>query len=251
MLPAKSQEKFDTLKIAADTMPRICAHVANGGSMIDLCELWAVPYGHVLEWINASDARFQLYQKSLNAQMYWAIDRILKELKALGTVDIGEIFDEHGGLKKMADIPADVRRCIAGVESIEVFEGVGKDREYIGDLKKIKMYDKIRALELMGKKFAMFIDRAQVDLTNKSLEDLIAESMRPAPIDVTPGPDDSAGKNVAMQKSEPQTTTPGEAGGVAHSEGPIPPALQKNDENPSVAGSQPPSPDPQIYHGKE
>lgn len=157
-------------------MRRICEHVSSGGSLLELCNLWGVPFGALISWVNENDERARLYDRALQAQLYWGIDRVLDELKRIATVDISLAYTEHNTLKPLAEIPEDVRRAIVAVETEELFDGVGKEREMIGYTKRIKVADKIKSLELMGKKFAMWIDRVRTD-TAKSLEDLIAESL--------------------------------------------------------------------------
>lgn len=177
-------ETTKTVMMNPGTMAEICDHMANGGSMIDKCKAWNVPYGRIMTWINSDPERADQYSKSLIAQMYWAIDRVLKELNHIGTVDLSDAYNDRGALKRIQDIPEDIRRCIAGVETDEIWDGVGKDRTWIGYTKKIKLFDKIKALELIGKKFAMFVDRTRVDIHDKTLEDLVNESMAPEVIDV-------------------------------------------------------------------
>ena len=198
-------ETTKTVMMNPGTMTEICDHMANGGSMIDKCKAWNVPYGRIMTWINSDTERAEQYSKSLVAQMYWAIDRVLKELNHIGTVDLSGAYDGHGKLKDIQDIPEDIRRCIAGVETDEIWDGVGKDRECIGHTKKIKLFDKIKALELIGKKFAMFVDRTRVDIHDKTLEDLVNESMAPEVIDVealpTPPP-------LSMQQTDQNQNRP-------------------------------------------
>ena len=53
---------------------------------------------------------------------------------------------------------------------VDYFEGAGEDREFAGYVKKYKLTDKLRAIELMGRHFGMFKDKVelsgQVDTTN-------------------------------------------------------------------------------------
>ena len=88
-------------------------------------------------------------------------DRVLKEIEYLATVDIGKAYDEKGQLLPIKDIPEEVRRAIAGVEVFEEFEGFGKDRIQIGETKKMKTYDKNKALELAGRHFKMYTDKVE------------------------------------------------------------------------------------------
>lgn len=206
MLPDIIKDKIITLAATPDTLTRICSHVANGGSMIDLCKLWGVPYGVMLEWINDDDDRYKIYQRALSAQMYWAIDTVLRELKNIGTLDLAEAYGADGKLKQIHDMPEHVRHSISSVKTFEEFEGTGQNREFVGYVKEIKIFDKIKALELIGKKFAMFIERSQVDINQKSLEELITESMKPdaIPAEVIP-PEQPAGTDAAARPATPPT----------------------------------------------
>jgi len=87
---------------------------------------------------------------------------VLRELLSLATVDLSLAYDENGNLKQIHDIPPEVRKAIAGVETY--YERVGKDEEGNPDLctvKKLKFWDKTRALELLGRHLKLFTDRLE------------------------------------------------------------------------------------------
>ena len=86
-------------------------------------------------------------------------DKVVLELGRIGLADPLGIFDaKTGGLKDMAEIPEDLRRCIASIEVEELFEGNGKDREMIGYVKKVKFWDKPKALEILARYFKILVD---------------------------------------------------------------------------------------------
>lgn len=85
-------------------------------------------------------------------------DVVLRELLRIATSDISQAFDGRG-LKPLHEIPEDLRRCISGVDSEAIFEGAGRDRTHIGDLQKVKLWDKTKALELLGKHLVLFTDK--------------------------------------------------------------------------------------------
>lgn len=89
-------------------------------------------------------------------------ENIIAELARIALSDIGEMFNEDGTMKPLHEIPEDTRRAIAGVDVDELFEGRGEEREHIGFTKKLKMWDKNKALELLGKSLKMWTDKLEV-----------------------------------------------------------------------------------------
>ena len=80
-------------------------------------------------------------------------------IKARGNIaffDIAECYTEDGNLKNIHDIPKETRLALAGLESEEIFAGRGDDRVFIGHAKKIKSWDKNRALEALEKHFGLY-----------------------------------------------------------------------------------------------
>lgn len=143
-----------------DTLNTIVDAVANGGSLLDLCSTWNVRYSDIIQWIYKEEDRKIWYENAIRARGEWFIQRVLKEIRDIGTVDLRDAYDDAGCLKDVKDIPADVAASIARIEVFEECQGTGKDRKYIGRTKKVIFNDKIKALELIGKNFYMFVDRA-------------------------------------------------------------------------------------------
>jgi len=89
-------------------------------------------------------------------------DDVLRELLALATVDTSLAYDANGKLLPIREMPADLRRAIAGVEVFEEFEGHGEDRVKVGEVIKVKFWSKEKALELLGRHLKMFTDKFEV-----------------------------------------------------------------------------------------
>lgn len=87
------------------------------------------------------------------------VDRVLKELARVGFVDIAKAYDTRGNLLPVAEMPASVRRAVSSIKVFEEFEGFGEDRVKVGEVRELKIFDKIKALELIGKHLGMFIER--------------------------------------------------------------------------------------------
>ena len=92
------------------------------------------------------------------SQLEITAERILCELARIGFSDLSQIFAEDGTLLPIHEMPEDARRVLAGIEVEELFEGRGESRERVGTLRKVKAWDKVRALELLGKHRRLFAD---------------------------------------------------------------------------------------------
>lgn len=104
-------------------------------------------------------------------------DDILRELLRLARVDIGEAFTEGGALKPLHEMPEDVRRCIAGIEVEDVWDGDSQSGRFkCGELRKVKFWPKVQCLELLGKHLGLFRERVEVE-GKLSLEQLVLESL--------------------------------------------------------------------------
>ncbi len=74
----------------------------------------------------------------------WVLNRLADEACA----DLGELYDENGGLKPVADWPLIWRQgLVAGLDVDEEF----KDGEKLGQVTKVKLSDRIKRIELIGK----------------------------------------------------------------------------------------------------
>jgi len=106
---------------------------------------------------------------------------VLRELFKLANVDLSAAYDEFGNLKPIHEIPEDVRKAIAG---IEVFEERDHEGTYLGRTRKVKFWDKTRALEMLGRHLALFKDRIEVSVDSKLTDELRAARERAAAIDL-------------------------------------------------------------------
>ena len=106
-----------------------------------------------------------------NIQIYVADeitqDMVIKELAKIAFLDIRKLYTENGQLKNIADIDSDTAGAISQLETLEEYEGYGDDREKIGDTQKVKLLDKTKALELLGRHLGIFNDKIDVNVKEK------------------------------------------------------------------------------------
>jgi phage terminase small subunit len=91
-------------------------------------------------------------------------DKILQELLLIARSDISLAFRKDGTLKPIHEIPEEVRRAISGVETLETLVGKKLCRT-----NKVKFWDKVAALGLLGKNLKLFTDQVNVTGTIKTI----------------------------------------------------------------------------------
>jgi phage terminase small subunit len=101
-------------------------------------------------------------QKAQVKRIRMTADDVLVGLAEIASVDIADIFDEDNALRPLRSIPAHVRKAIAGIEVEELFEGRGKDREHIGRNRKLKLSDKVRALEILARHHKLLTEKVEL-----------------------------------------------------------------------------------------
>lgn len=109
------------------------------------------------------------------AKVDLSAEKVLTEILKLATSDLRKLFDDKGGLLPPEKWPDDVAASVSSIEIDELFDGFGQDRHQIGFTKKVRLWDKTKSLELLGRHLKLFTDKLEVegDLS-------IAESMRKA-----------------------------------------------------------------------
>ena len=108
-------------------------------------------------------------------------DRVLQEYARLGFLDPRKLFNEDGSPKNITDLDDDTAAALAGLDVMEIYEGKGDDRKFVGYLKKYKLADKKGALDSIAKHLGMFTDK--VELTgnlnvNNPFEGLTTEELK-------------------------------------------------------------------------
>ena len=88
--------------------------------------------------------------------------RVLEELRRLAFFDYAELFNVDGSLKDIHKMSADARAVLAGSETViqNVTAGDGK-QEWVH---KVKTWNKLQALEMLGKHFKLLVEQVDVNV---------------------------------------------------------------------------------------
>lgn len=76
---------------------------------------------------------------------------VLKEIQKLAFVKLSGAYDEHGNLLSVHDMPEDVQAALSGLET--EYKDFGNTV-----VKKVKLADKVRSLEMLAKHFKLLTD---------------------------------------------------------------------------------------------
>jgi len=98
----------------------------------------------------------------VNAKLEISVERVKLELARLAYYDPRAYWNADGSAKPITDLDEDSARAIGGFEMAELFEGKGDERNLAGYVKKFKLADKCKALELLGRNLKMFTDKVEV-----------------------------------------------------------------------------------------
>ena len=148
----------------------------------------AIRAGYAMK--GAKDQAYQLMQRpevvaaikeaieARNQRVQVDADYVLNRLTEIDQMDLLDILDDDMSIKPLSKWPKVWRQSLSGFDIAEMFEGVGKERDLVGLMKKIKWPDKVKNLELLGKHVNVNAFRENVNhsgsinLTNMTDEEL-------------------------------------------------------------------------------
>lgn len=100
--------------------------------------------------------------KERGERMQITADAVLERLWQIANSDLAKAFDSKGNLLPIHEMPQEARAAIASLDTEELFEGQGEERQVKGLSRRAKQWDKVKALELVGKHLGMWKDKVEV-----------------------------------------------------------------------------------------
>lgn len=101
-------------------------------------------------------------------------ERVLKEYAKLAFSDTRKYFDDNGRLINIPDLDDNAAAALAGFDIMEEKGGNGEGQQVVlGYVKKIKLWDKVKALDSLGKHLGLFEGTSQ--LSGKKITVTISE----------------------------------------------------------------------------
>jgi len=96
-------------------------------------------------------ARLEELKKPVIEKTQLTLERVLLENMNVAFFDIRTILDDDGAVKPISEWPPEAGAAISSIEVLEQYEGSGKDRVFVGYLKKVKLVEKGAALDRLMK----------------------------------------------------------------------------------------------------
>ena len=93
--------------------------------------------------------------------------RVLEEMRRLALSDMREYYDAAGHLKTMAQLTAEQGAALSSVESVR--RNIDSADGETDTVWKVRLWDKLKALEMLGKHFALLTERVSVEADEKLL----------------------------------------------------------------------------------
>lgn len=106
------------------------------------------------------------------------VERVLREIARLAFQDPRKFFTPAGEPLPLHELDDDTAAALAGFEVLELWEGKGESRQFVGYVKKYKLADKGANLERLGRHLKMFTDRLELPDVARVADELRAARKR-------------------------------------------------------------------------
>ena len=99
-------------------------------------------------------AKIQAEMNKRAAKIEITADKVLQEIAKMAFANVQDLYDEHGILKPISELPRDVAAAVQSVK-VNLTEACA--------VQEVKLWDKKGTLELLGKHLKLFSDKGQDD----------------------------------------------------------------------------------------
>lgn len=167
---------MSTSPLTNEQIDALAEHIASGGNPVAWGRKHERSYVEITEALN--DPKHQLtFSRAWDVARQRGIQQVLGQLRDIAEADPAEIFDEHGCVRPIDEIPEATRKAIDGIEVKELWGKVDGETEKVGEVKKVKLTPRLKALEMLAKQLGLLVDTTKIE-AGSSLEELIQQSIR-------------------------------------------------------------------------
>lgn len=169
LTPRERREKTAKLLREPEFFEDLLDEVSDGKTLLDFCVEREVIYGRVFRWIQGDDTRADLFATAEETRAKNLEDRVIRGIVSTDDATVKDLLDAEGNPLPVDELSSSAARAVQSIEVMVDKEG--------GTTKKVKLYDRLKALEMAGRNRKMFTDKTE--LTGQvSLADLVTASMQ-------------------------------------------------------------------------
>jgi phage terminase small subunit len=147
--------------IEAGYMPKSATQVASR----------LLTYANVQKKIEETQSRKTLENRE-------TADNNLRRLELTASYDVRKLFNEQGALKDVNELDPQTQLAIKGLDFVNLYEGEGEQKKCFGQLRKVRLVDRLAATIKLGEHFGTFKQRPELEVeiggkfSNRSTEEL-------------------------------------------------------------------------------
>ena len=121
-------------------------------------------------------AEIQEATSRLSEKLELKAEDTLRAIANLAHFDPRRLFDAKGNLKDIHELDLDIAKAISSFDFVNLYEGEGGQKHCFGQLRKIRLSDRLKALELLGRHQKLFTDKGEHGLDDETRR-LLAEKI--------------------------------------------------------------------------
>jgi hypothetical protein len=149
--------ELNKLEVLADVFDRISC----GGTLPQVCVEKLISYNVVWKWIESSADVRALYDESLRRRDEWLKELVIHEVKTIAAADPRMLFRADGEFLPVHEWPEAIAKAVASVDVAEIWEGRGSERQVVGHVKKVRFYDKNKAIDTLAKTLGLMTEKVE------------------------------------------------------------------------------------------
>lgn len=166
------RERESALFAEPETLDSLCTLLAERGTLSAWCRSRDVRYLAVHEWLHSDKGRLARYTAALEVRHSHLTDRVINGLSVIADADHRQAFDKRGRMLRADKLPDSIAGAVAGIDVTRNERGE--------TVTKLRLNDRARGHELLGRHLGMFKDKIDVNLTGSFASRLEAARQRVA-----------------------------------------------------------------------
>jgi|ERR1700761_7817301 len=173
-------------KISREKGIEVCADLMfsgqKAGEIVRICaEMYGVKRSAVEKWMSLARPKVELMRQQMDVAKQNAIeeevaasakrlnitrDAVLERLWSVACGNLQDYFQGRTNMIPIKDLPREVAANLASVEVDELYHGTGEAKYWVGQTKKLRLHDPLKALDMINKMQGWYRDEGKAPVTN-------------------------------------------------------------------------------------